>query len=168
MSISMYQASIPAFTQMLTSLQGILKKGVAYAEAKKFEPSVLINARIAPDMHPLNRQVFIVTDQAKGGAARLCGQEPPVYPDTETTFPELDARLAKTLAYIKTFKPEQFNGAEDRDITLQFGPNKVNFKGLPFLFHITLPNLYFHTTTAYNILRHNGVDVGKRDFMGTF
>jgi hypothetical protein len=168
MAINMYQASIPAFTQMLTSLQGILKKGVAYAEARKFEPSVLINARLAPDMHPLNRQVYIVTDQAKGGAARLCGQEPPVYPDTEVTFPDLDARISKTLAYIKSFKPEQFNGAEDRDINLQFGPNKVTFKGLPFLFHITFPNLYFHTTTAYNILRHNGVDVGKRDFIGTF
>jgi hypothetical protein len=119
-------------------------------------------------MHPLYRQVYIVTDQAKGGAARLCGVEPPVYPDVEMTFPDLDARLKKTIDYVKSFKPEQFNGAEDRDITLQFGPNKVNFKGVPFLFHITLPNLYFHTTTAYNILRHNGVDVGKRDFMGTF
>jgi len=168
MAISMYQASVPAFVQMLTSLQGILKKGVAYAEQKKFEPSVLINARLAPDMHPLYRQVYIVTDQAKGGAARLCGQEPPVYPDTEMTFPDLDARLKKTIDYVRSFKPEQFNGAEDRDIQLQFGPNKVSFKGLAFLFHITLPNLYFHTTTAYNILRHNGVDVGKRDYMGTF
>ena len=168
MTINMYQASVPPFVQMLTSLQGILKKGVAYAEQKKFDPSVLINSRLAPDMHPLNRQVFIVTDQAKGGAARLCGQEPPTYPDVETTFPDLDARLKKTIEYVKSFKPEQFVGAEDREITLQFGPNKVNFKGLPFLFHITLPNLYFHTTTAYNILRHNGVDVGKRDFMGTF
>ena len=168
MTINMYQASVPLFVQMLGSLQGILKKGLAYAEQKKFEPSVLINARLAPDMHPLNRQVYIVTDQAKGGAARLCGQEPPVYADVETTFADLDARLKKTIDYVKSFKPEQFNGSEDRDITLQFGPNKVNFKGLPFLFHITLPNLYFHTATAYNILRHNGVDVGKRDFMGTF
>jgi hypothetical protein len=164
----MYQASVPSFVQMLTSLQSILKKGVAHAEAKKFEPSVLANARLAPDMHPLYRQVWIVTDQAKGGAARLCGAEPPAYPDVEMTFPDLDARLKKTIDYVKSFKPEQFNGAEDRDINLQFGPNKVTFKGLPFLFHITLPNLYFHTTTAYNILRHNGVDVGKRDFMGTF
>ena len=168
MAINMYQASVPVFTQMLGSLQGILKKGLAHAEAKKFDPSILINGRLAPDMHPLNRQVWIVTDQAKGGAARLCGQEPPVYPDTETTFADLDARIKKTLDFVKSFKPEQFNGAEDRDINLQFGPNKVTFKGLPFLFHITLPNLFFHTTTAYNILRHNGVDVGKRDFMGTF
>jgi hypothetical protein len=168
MAITMYQASVPLFTQMLTSLQACLNKGAAYAEAKKLDPAALINARLAPDMHPLNRQVFIATDQAKGGAARLCEQEPPLYEDTETTFQELDARLNKTLDFIKRFKPAQFEGSEDREITMQFGPNKFSWKGSVFLFHIVLPNLYFHVTTAYDILRHNGVDVGKRDYLGTF
>jgi hypothetical protein len=162
----MYQASVPVFTHTLTVLQGLLKKGVAFAETKKFDPSVLINARLAPDMHPLYRQVYIVTDQAKGGAARLAGQEPPTYPDAEMTFPDLHNRLQKTIDYVKTFTPAQIDGSEDRDVSMQFGPNKVSFKGRVFLFNVTLPNLYFHTTTAYNILRHNGVELGKRDFLG--
>lgn len=166
MSLSMYQASVPPFTQFLTSLSGVLKKGAIYAEAKKFDPSVLIDARIAPDMFALARQVQIATDHAKGAVSRLAGVDVPSYPDTETTFDELQARIAKTLAYVKSFKPEQIDGSEGREIVLTFGTQKFPFNGQTYLIQFALPNFYFHTSMAYAILRHNGVDVGKRDFMG--
>lgn len=166
MSLTMYQASVPVYTQFLGALSNVLKKGAAFAEAKKIDPAVLINARIAPDMYALARQVQIATDHVKGSLARLAGVEVPSYPDTETTFDELQARIAKTLAYAKSFKPEQIDGTEAKEIVLTFGTQKFPFTGQSYLIQFALPNFYFHMSMAYAILRHNGVDVGKRDFMG--
>jgi uncharacterized protein len=166
MSLSMYQASSPVYTQFLTALSGILTKAAAHAEAKKIDPSIFINARLSPDMFAFARQVQIATDHAKGSMARLAGVEAPSFPDTETSFEELQARIAKTLDYVKSFKPEQIDGSEGRDIVLTFGTDKYPFKGQAYLIQFALPNFYFHASMAYAILRHNGVDVGKRDFMG--
>jgi hypothetical protein len=166
MSLSMYQASVPALVRALGALSAILDKGVADAEARKIDPDVLVRARLAPDMHPLSRQIQIVSDTAKGGAARLAGIDPPSFPDTETTFPELKERIAKTLAFIQGIPADKFEGAEDRAITLKFPNGEMNFTGVEYLQGFVLPNLYFHVTTAYAILRHNGVPVGKRDFLG--
>ena len=162
----MYVSSVPPIIRSLTNLRSILEKAVAYAEAKKIDPSVLINARLFPDMFPLSRQVQIATDVAKGAASRLAGLEPPKYEDNESTFPELLARLDKTIALLESFKPEQMVGSEDRTIKLPMHDKTVIFKGLPYLVDFVLPNVYFHVTTAYAILRHNGVEIGKRDFLG--
>jgi len=166
MSISMYQVSVPVLVRALTNLRSVLQKGEAHAEAKKFKPEVLLNDRLAPDMLPLTRQVQIVTDQAKGSSARLAGAEVPKYEDTEATFAELYARIDKTLAFIKGFKPEQIDGSEARDITLPSQRGPLEFKGQAYLLYFVLPNVYFHCTTAYAILRHNGVELGKMDFIG--
>ena len=166
MSLSMYEASIPVFIRMLNNLSAILDKAVANAEARKIDPAAFIQARLAPDMHPLPRQIQIATDGAKGCAARLAGIDPPSYPDTETTFSELKERLAKTVAFLESVSAEQLEGSEDRAITLKFPGNEKTFTGKVFLQNFALPNLYFHATAAYAILRHNGVDVGKRDFLG--
>ena len=166
MSNFMYVASVPPIIRSLTNLRSILEKAVAYAEAKKIDPSVLINARLYPDMFPLLRQVQIATDVAKGAVSRLAGLEPPKYDDNESTFPELLARLDKTIALLESFKPEQIDGSEDKTIILPMHDRTVNFKGLPFLLDFVLPNVYFHVTTAYAILRHNGVEIGKKDFLG--
>jgi len=166
MSISMYQVSVPVLVRALTNLRSVLQKGEAHAEAKKFKPEVLLNDRLAPDMLPLTRQVQIVTDQAKGSSARLAGAEVPKYEDTEATFAELYARIDKTLAFIKGFKPEQIDGSEARDITLPSPRSPLEFKGQDYLLYFVLPNVYFHCTTAYAILRHNGVELGKMDFIG--
>ena len=166
MTVSMFTASVPVYTQFLTSLSAILKKAAAHAEAKKIDPSVLINARLSPDMFALARQVQIATDHAKGSLARLAGVEIPAYADTEATFDELEARIQKTLAFVKTFKPEQIDGTEGKEIVLTFGTQKFPFNGQTYLIQFALPNFYFHTTMAYAILRENGVDIGKRDFMG--
>ena len=166
MKLSMYQASIPVFIRMLGNLSAILAKGAAHAEAKKIDPSVLVNSRLYPDMFALARQVQIASDTAKGAAARLAGMEPPSYDDNEKTFPELIARLDKTVEYLKTLKPEQIDGSEERAVNLKVGGQPMTFPGLTFLLQRALPNLYFHTTTAYNILRHNGVEVGKKDYLG--
>jgi hypothetical protein len=167
MSLSMYQASVPAYTQMLKSLSAILKKAEAHCEAKKIDPAVFVNARLYPDMAPFSRQIQIATDQVKGGLARLAGTEPPSWPDTETTFADLQARLQKALDYAASFKPEQIDGSEGRDIVLKFGNGvEMPFKGQAFLINFSLPNFYFHIVTAYDILRHNGVEIGKRDYMG--
>jgi len=168
MTISMYKASVPVFIHVLGNLSAILDKGAAYAEARKIDPAVLINDRLYPDMFALVRQVQIASDAVKGCAARLAGQDPPSYADTETTVAELKERLAKTIAFLKTFKPEQIDGSEEKTIQLKVAGHPMTFKGLPYLQHYVLPNLYFHTTTAYNILRHNGVEVGKRDYLGKF
>ena len=168
MTISMYKASVPVFIHMLGNLSAILDKGAAYAEAKKIDPSVLINARLYPDMFAFVRQVQIVSDAVKGCAARLAGQEPPSYADTESTIPELKERLAKTIAFLKTFKPDQIDGSEEKTIQLKIAGQTLTFKGLTYLQYFVLPTLYFHVTTAYDILRHNGVEVGKRDFLGKF
>ena len=167
MAISMFKASAPIFVQFLTSLSAVLDKTAAHAEAKKIDPSVLLNTRLAPDMFPLVRQVQVATDLAKNGAARLAGIEPPRYEDKETTIGELKARLAKTVAYIKTLDATQIDAAADRQITFPLGPtNKGHMKGDDYLNHFVLPNVYFHLTAAYAILRHCGVEIGKEDFLG--
>jgi len=151
---------------MLTNLDNVLKKAEADCETRKIDPSVLVSARLAPDMFPLVRQVQIMTDQAKGGASRLAGLEPPKWPDEEKTFADLHARLAKAIAYLNTFKPAQFDGAETRKIELKFPNASFSFVGKDYLLTNLLPNFYFHYTTAYAILRHNGVQVGKGDYLG--
>ena len=166
MSFSLSKASIPVFEIGLTALSGILDKGAAFAAAKKIDPSVLLNTRLSPDMFPLGRQVQVVADQAKNGMARLAGVEPPRYEDNETTFDDLKARLAKTIAYLKTLDTKAIDAASDREITFPLGPtNKGHMSGSDYLNYFVLTNYYFHFTTAYAILRHCGVDVGKRDFL---
>lgn len=167
MTLSMYQASIPAFVRGLNNLSSILAKGLAHAEAKKIDPSVFVNARLAPDMFPLARQIQIASDVVKGCAARLAGVEVPSYADTETTFPELQARIAKTVAFMQTIQAKQVDGSEGKSITFKVGGREVQFNGQDYLLNFALPNLHFHTTAAYAILRHNGVDVGKKDFLGS-
>ena len=166
MAISMYQASVPVFIRTLNNLVGILEKGARYAETKKIDPSVLVNSRLSPDMFPLFRQVQIASDIAKRGAAQLAGVEAPKFEDNENTFPELIDRVQKTISYLDTFKSEQIDGSEERTITLQMRDNTLSFQGMPFLLYFVLPNVYFHVTTTYDILRHCGVEVGKQDFLG--
>jgi hypothetical protein len=166
MQISMYQATIPVLVRSLTNLMAILEKGAGHAEAKKIDPAVLLNSRLYPDMYPLVKQVQIATDMAKNGSARLAGLEPPKFEDQETTFPELLDRLQKTIAYLNTLTPEQIDGSEEKPISLPVGAETMTFQGLPFLFFFVHPNLYFHVTTTYDILRHNGVELGKMDFTG--
>ena len=167
MKISMYQVSVPVFIRMLNNLAAVLDKGAAYAEARKIEPSVLINARLYPDMLPLVKQVQIASDNAKGAVARLAGVEVPKYEDTEETIADLRARLSRTVDFVESIKPAQIDGSEDKDIHLKLGTREVTFKGMQYLLGFALPNFYFHVVTAYDILRHNGVEVGKRDFIGT-
>ena len=168
MTISLYQASVPVIQNSLTALKAVLAKGAAHAQAKKIDESVLLTSRLYPDMFPLTRQVQIAADFGKGPVARLAGVEVPKYDDTEAMFAELAARIDKTLAFVGTFTAAQIDGQEDRDIQLTIAGNPVNFKGQPYLLHFAMPNLYFHMSMAYAILRHNGVDVGKRDFIGGF
>jgi hypothetical protein len=167
MSISMYQASAPRFANMLKNLSAILEKAQAHAEAKKIDPEVLLESRLYPDMLPLVRQVQIASDNAKGAVARLAGVEVPKYEDTEETIADLRARLAKTIDFVESIKPAQIDGSEANDIHLKLGPREVSWKGMQYLLGFALPNFYFHVVTAYDILRHNGVEVGKRDFIGT-
>lgn len=166
MTISMYQASVPPMIKILSNLRHLLERAATHAEAKKIDPAVLINARLYPDMFPLSRQVQIATDMAKGAASRLAGNDVPKYEDNEVTFPELVARLDKTIALLETFKPESIDGSEDNTITLPMRDRTLTFKGLAYLLDYALPNIYFHTTTTYAILRHNGVEIGKKDFLG--
>jgi uncharacterized protein len=166
MAISMYQASVPVFVRMLTNLKNILGKGAAFAESKKIDESVLLNARLAPDMFPLTRQVHIATDFARGTGARLAGTEPPAYEDNEKTFAELMSRVDRTIDYLRTLKPEQVDGSEEREIARPIRGEPKKFTGINYLLQFALPNFYFHNTTAYDILRHNGVELGKADFIG--
>jgi len=166
MKMSMYQAAVPPSIRSLTNLAAILDKAAAHCEAHKIDPAVLVNARLFPDMFPLSRQVQIATDVAKGGAARLAGQDPPAYEDQESTFPELIARVNKTLDFLKTFREEQYVGSEDRTVTLKTRNGERHMPGLSYVQSFVLPNVYFHVTTTYNILRHNGVEIGKKDFLG--
>ncbi len=166
MTISMYQASIPPLSRALNNLIAILEKGAASAEARKIDPSVLLNSRLYPDMFPLVKQVQVASDIARRGAARLAGVEALSQPDTETTFAELIVRLQKTNAYLETLTAAQIDGSESKSISLPVGKETMEFEGLPYLVSFILPNVYFHVTTAYNILRHCGVEVGKRDFLG--
>ncbi len=166
MAFNMYHASIPVFVRVLRALSGVLAKGHANAESRKFDFAVLANARLAPDMHPLSRQIQIASDMVKNGAARLSGTEAPSYPDTETTYEELQARIAKTVDYLESFKEAQFEDSDTREIVLKFPNREMKFSGADYLTGFVLPNLYFHTTVAFSILRHNGVPIGKMDFMG--
>jgi uncharacterized protein len=166
MSVSLYDVSIPVFTLSLTNLAAILDKAASHAESKKVDPKVIPAARLIVDMLPLSSQIQIACDTAKGAAGRLAGVEIPKHPDTETTLDELKARVAKTLDFIKTIKPEQLQGAETREIVLQFPSTTFKFTGLNYLTNFVLPNFFFHVTTAYALLRKNGVDLGKRDFLG--
>ncbi|MGH8308147.1 MAG: DUF1993 domain-containing protein [Gammaproteobacteria bacterium] len=166
MSLSMYQASVPVFIRMLGNLSAILKKGEAHAGTKKIDPAVFAGARLYPDMFPLVRQIQIATDTVKGCAARLAGVEPPKYEDNEQTFAELYARLDKTIAYLKSVKPVQIDGSEARRIELKVRDKTLELKGQDYLFERVYPNFFFHVTTAYAILRHNGVEIGKGDFLG--
>ena len=167
MTISMYEVSIPVLKRFLSNLSVILTKASAYADARKIDHSVLLNARLFPDMYSLIKQVQIASDQAKGAAARLAGVEIPKFEDNENSFAELQERIAKTIAFLDTIKPEQLEGSESRDIVLTLRDRKLEFKGLQYLLTWVQPNFYFHVTTAYDILRHNGVEIGKRDFLGS-
>jgi hypothetical protein len=167
MNISIYQASVPRFANTLRNLAAMLDKAQAHCEAKKIDPAVLTTARLYPDMFALARQVQITCDTAKGAVARLAGAEVPKHEDTEQTFAELKARIAKTLQLVESFKPAQLDGTEDKSIEIKLGKREVKWLGLQYLLGFALPNFYFHAATAYGILRHNGVELGKGDFIGT-
>lgn len=160
------QSPVPFFTHSLTALSKILAKAEAHAEAKKIKPEVLPQARLIADMLPLWRQICIATDHAKGASARLAGLEVPSFPDTETTIPELQERIAKTVAFIQTIPDTAYEGAEARTITVKAGQRELTFPGTQYCYGYAVPNFFFHMTTAYNILRANGVDIGKVDFLG--
>jgi hypothetical protein len=166
MTISMYQASAPVYLQYLNSISAVLDKGAAFAESRKLDPAMLLQARLYPDMHPLVKQVQIFTDQATRGMSRLAGVEPPSFPDTETSFAELKARIQRAIAHVESFKPEQIDGSEGREIVMKTPRGDLNFKGKDYLLGFSLPNFFFHATATYAILRHVGVEIGKMDFMG--
>jgi hypothetical protein len=166
MQISMYNLSVPVFDRSLGNLMNILDKAAAYATEKKIDDTVLTSMRIFPDMFPFTRQIFIAADFAKGASARLAGVELPKYDDTEKTFAELKARCQKTRDFLATLTPEQFEGSEQKLITIPIAGTPHEFVGLPYLTGFAMPNFYFHATTAYNLLRHAGVPLGKRDFVG--
>lgn len=166
MSLSLYDVSIPTFLHSLQGLKTILEKAVAHAETRKFDPNVFASMRLFPDMLPLNRQVQIASDAAKGAAARLSGTEPPKFEDNETTMAELILRVTKTIDYLQSFKAEQFAGTEGRVITIKTPRHTFNFTATDFVRHWALPNFYFHVTTTYALLRHGGVEIGKADFLG--
>ncbi len=166
MPLSIHQASVPALLQILGSLAGLIDKAIAHCEARKIDPAVIVGYRLAPDMFAFGRQIQIATDQAKGIAARLAGVEIPKFEDVEVSLDDLKARLAKTADFIKSLPAAQFEGAEDRAILLKVGGHELNFTGTTYLFGFGLPNFYFHAATAYDILRHTGVAIGKRDFLG--
>jgi Uncharacterized protein conserved in bacteria len=165
MSISMYEISAPVFIRLLKNLSTFLDKGQAHADARKIAPTVLPASRLIADMLPLSKQVQIATDHAKGAMARLAGVEIPKYEDNEQTIEELKARIAKTVAFVESFKPEQIRGTEDHNIAFTMGSNDFKYTGEGYLLEFALPNFYFHVVTAYDILRQNGVDIGKRDFL---
>ena len=166
MTISMYGITVPVFTRMLTNLLVLLDKAEANATERKFDTEVLVNARLAPDMYPLKAQIMIATDHVKGSVSRLAGKPVPSWPDTETTFAELRARVQKALDLLATVTAADLEGSEDLDVTLKMGGKDVVINGLDYVQQRALPNFYFHVTTAYNILRHNGVPLSKRDFIG--
>ena len=166
MSFSMYDASIPPMIRMLQNLSKILDKAVAQAKADKIDPTMLLEAKLAPDMFPLPRQIQIASDAAKGCAARLAGMDPPSFPDTETTFPELQARIAKTIAFLQSVSAEKLAGSETRQITIKNPNRTLEFTGRDFLTQHALPNFYFHLTTAYGLLRMKGIQIGKMDYLG--
>lgn len=166
MTISMYQASVPRFVNILGNLSNILDKAQAHIDAKKIEPSVLTQYRLFPDMLPMSVQVQIACDAAKGVVARLAGLDIPAYEDNEKTLADLKARIAKTVTFIQSVPAAQIDGTEDKDIVVKRGEKETHYKGMQFLLGHAVPNFYFHVSTTYNILRHNGVEIGKRDFLG--
>ena len=166
MKISMYDAAVKPGIRMMANLAAVLESAGRHAESKKIDPSVFVNARLAPDMFPLARQVQIASDSAKLGAARLAGVTAPSFEDNETTLPELVERARKTADFLESLKPEQFEGAEGRAVRWKSRSSEREMPGLPYLLHQMLPNLHFHCTTAYDILRHNGVELGKMDYLG--
>ncbi len=166
MAMSMYAASVPLFRQMLGALSSVLDKGAAFAAKQALDPATLLEARLAPDMFPLVRQVQIASDMAKGCAARLAGVDVPKYADEEQSFPDLIARIGRTLGFVETLRPEQIDGSEEREIVLPLRDAELRFSGERYLRGFVIPNFMFHCTTAYAILRHNGVPLGKRDFLG--
>ena len=166
MSISMYQASVPVFDKLLGALSAILAKASSWAETRKIDQPVLINARLAPDMFALSRQVQIACDFAKGAGARLAGLEPPKYEDNETTFAELRARIDKTRKFMATLSAAQIDGSEERVIKLKIAGKDIEMKGLEYLLYTAMPNFYFHYTSTYAILRHNGLDLAKKEYLG--
>jgi uncharacterized protein len=168
MPISMYQASIPHFVRMLGNLSAILDKASAHAEAKNIDQTVFINARLAPDMYPLSRQIQVSADMAKACAARLAGIEIPRYEDSETTLADFKARIAKTVAFLHSVSADQIDGSEDRTVTIKMYDQTVVYTGQHYLLEIIIPHFYFHVTTAYAILRHHGVDIGKRDYIDNY
>ena len=165
MPISMYRASVPLFVQTLTALSKILDKADAHCAAKKIDPAALLAARLYPDMYPFKKQVQSACDFAKLSVGRLAGLTPPVHDDSEKTFADLKKRIAETLAVLAEAKPEPMEAAATREITIKAGPRELTFTGKEYLLHFALPNFYFHAATAYDILRHNGLEIGKRDFM---
>jgi hypothetical protein len=165
MPISMYHGSVPVFLQLLPALSGCLDKAQAFAESRKYDPNLLLTLRLAPDMFPLSRQVQQATAHACA-PGRIAGIELPKFTDTGANIAELKQRIATTVDFLKSIKPAQIDGKEDSEVTVQLGPNTRTFRAQVLLYHHALPNFYFHTTTAYDILRHNGVELGKRDFMG--
>ena len=166
MKISMYTMAVEQNARMLQNLSGLLDKGIAYAQAKKFDSSVLVNSRLAPDMFPLSRQVQIACDMVKNGVARLAGIDPPKHEDNEQTMEELKARVGKALDFVKSVPEKALEGSEDRDVKIPLRDRTLEFKGLTYLKGFVLPNMYFHITMTYAILRHNGVELGKPDFTG--
>jgi hypothetical protein len=165
--MSFYDATVPAFLQILGSLTGLLSKAEAHCAVKNIQPEVLLSARLYPDMLPLTKQIQLASDFAAKGCARVTHSDVPSTPDTEKTFDELKQRLARTIDYVKSFTPAQFDGMEGRDVKFPAGPDRtMTLKGQQFLSHFAFPNFYFHTATAHGILRHNGVEIGKRDFLG--
>jgi hypothetical protein len=166
MTLSIYQASVPVFVQGLANLSAILDKALAQAAERQIDPAALLDSRLAPDMFPLVRQVQLVTDHAKGASARLAGTEVPKFADVETSFDELQQRLARVSEFVKGIDPGRIDGSEEREIVLTIGGQPRTFNGQTYLFNFALPNFYFHLTTAYAILRHNGIMIGKRDFLG--
>lgn len=166
MNISMYNASIPVMIKMLGNLETILDKTIAHAQARKIDDAAFVEARLFPDMFTFARQIRVATDMAKGAGARLADIDIPKFEDNEKTLPELKSRLRKAIDFLQTLKPAQIDGSEDKAISLTVGGNALNFKGLDYLNSWVLPNFYFHVTTAYNLLRHGGVEIGKMDFLG--
>lgn len=166
MSLSMYESSVPVLIRNLNNLAAILEKGAGYASDREIEGAVLVNARLFPNMFPLARQVQIACDVSKGAVGRLSGVEAPKHEDTEVSFDDLQTRIKKTIEFIESVPADKIDGSEEKEIVLAAGPNEYKFRGKDYLLLFVLPNVFFHITTAYNILRHNGVDIGKMDFLG--
>ena len=166
MAVSMYQISVPVFTRMLTNLIAIMEKAAVHCEERKIDPAALTQFRFYPDMFPFWKQIHIATDAAKNGSAYLAGAEPPKSENAEQTFPELIARVQKTIEFVNTFKPEQIDGTEEKEVSIKRGETTLTYKGQEYLLNRVLPNFFFHITTAYDMLRHNGVELGKKDYLG--